>query len=65
MHGILPLSPGGGLLVLQPPNRFSAIFKDLTDRDGQRFGFVVGLPKEEDFWIDPDEVERTLDLFAA
>jgi hypothetical protein len=65
MHGILPLSPGGGLLVLQPPNRFSAIFKDLTDREGQRFGFVVGLQKEEDFWIDPDEAERTLDLFAT
>lgn len=65
MHGILPLSPGGGVLVLQPPTRFSAIYKDLTDRDGQRFGFVVGLPRGDDFWIDPDEVERTLDLFTA
>jgi hypothetical protein len=64
IHGILPLAPGGGLLVLQPPNRFSAIYKDLTDRDGQRFGFVVGLPRGEDFWVDPVEVERTLDLFA-
>jgi hypothetical protein len=65
MHGILPLETGGGLLVLQPPNRFSAIYKDLTDRDQQQFGYVVGLPRGEDFWVDPDEVERTLDLFAA
>ena len=65
MHGILMLEPGGGLLVLQPPNRFSAIYKDLTDRDQQQFGYVVGLARGEDFWVDPDEVERTLDLYRA
>ncbi len=65
MHGILMLETGGGVLVLQPPNRFSAIYKDLTDRDQQQFGFVVGLARGEDFWVDPDEVERTLDLFPS
>ncbi len=65
MHGILVLETGGGLLVLQPPNRFSAIYKDLTDRDQQQFGFVVGLARGDGFWIDPVEVERTLDLFAT
>jgi hypothetical protein len=63
MHGILTLEAGGGLLVLQPPQRFSAIYKDLTDRDGQQFGFVVGHARGGDFWIDPQEVERTLDLY--
>ena len=65
MHGILSLEAGAGLLVLQPPDRFSAIYKDLTDRDQQQFGFVVGLGRGTDFWVDPDEVERTLDLFTA
>ena len=65
IHGILVLETGGGVLVLQPPTRFSAIYKDLTDRDQQQFGFVVGLVRGDDFWIDPVEVERTLDLFAA
>jgi capsular polysaccharide biosynthesis protein len=65
IHGFLVLESGGGVLVLQPPNRFSAINKDLTDRDHQQFGFVVGLPRGDDFWIDPDEVDRTLDLFDA
>jgi hypothetical protein len=65
MHGILALETGGGVLVLEPPQRFSAIYKDLTDRDGQRFGFVVGLARGADFWVDPIEVEKTLDLFAA
>ena len=64
IHGILTLEEGGGLLVLQPPTRFSAIYKDLTDRDRQQFGFVVGHPRGGDFWVDPDEVERTLDLYA-
>jgi hypothetical protein len=65
IHGLLVLETGGGVLVLQPPNRFSAIYKDLTDRDQQQFGFVVGLARGDDFWVDPVEVERTLDLFAA
>jgi hypothetical protein len=63
MHGIVGLLPGGALLALQPPNRFVSMCKHLTDRDGQHFGFVVGIPDGGDFRIDPVEVERTLDLF--
>jgi len=64
IHGILPLSPGAAVLALQPPGRFCGLYKHLTDRDGQRFAFVVGRPEGEDFRVDPDEVERTLDLLA-
>jgi hypothetical protein len=63
IHGVNVLQPGGSLLVLQPPNRFLCFFKYLTDRDCQYFGFVVGTPEGDGFSIDPDEVERTLDLF--
>lgn len=63
IHGVNVLPPGGSLLVLQPPNRFLCFFKYLTDRDHQNFGFVVGTPEGDGFRIDPDEVERTLDLF--
>lgn len=65
IHGVNVLAPGGSLLVLQPPDRFVCFFKYLTDRDQQNFGFVVGTPDGEGFRIDPDEVERTLDLFPA
>ncbi|MHC8354589.1 hypothetical protein ACYZTL_04945 [Pseudomonas sp. LB3P81] len=51
--------------VLQPPDRFVCFFKYLTDRDQQNFGFVVGTPAGSGFTIDPDEVERTLDLFPS
>ena len=63
IHGVLTLPEGGSILTLQPPNRFVSVFKHLADRDGQHFGFVVGLPEGNDFRIDADEVERTLDLF--
>ena len=65
IHGVNVLPPGGSLLVLQPPNRFLCFFKYLTDRDHQNFGFVVGTPEGDGFRIDPDEVERTLDLFPS
>ena len=65
VHGLMVLQPGGSLLTLQPPNRYCSLFKNLTDRDAQKFGIVVGTPVGDDFTIDPDEVERTLDLMEA
>jgi len=58
------LPEGGALLTLQPPSRFVGLYKHLTGRDNQNFGFVVGHPRDDDFWIDPEEVDRTLDLFG-
>jgi hypothetical protein len=65
MHGILALKQGGSILALQPPDRFVSLYKDLTDRDHQQFGFVVGHAEGTGFRIDPVEVERTLDLFPT
>ncbi len=62
MHGIVVLPQGRSLITLQPPNRFVKVYKDLTDRDHQHFGFVVGISEGKGFRIDPLEVERTLDL---
>ncbi|MGV8919498.1 MAG: glycosyltransferase family 61 protein [Pseudomonas sp.] len=65
VHGVNVLPPGSSLLTLQPPNRFICYYKYLTDRDQQNFGFVVGTQEGEGFRIDPEELERTLDLFPA
>ncbi len=65
MHGFVTLAEGGSVLTLQPPNRFVAFYKHPADRNGQSFGFVVGTPEGQGFRIDPDEVERTLDLLPA
>jgi hypothetical protein len=65
IHGILALRPGGSVLTLQPPNRFVRVYKHLTDRDHQHFGFVVGYPTPAGFHVDSSEVERTLDLLPV
>ena len=64
-HALMALPRGASLVTLQPPGRFCGLLKDLTDRDGQHFGFVVGRPAGEDFVVDPSEVERTLDLMPT
>lgn len=64
IHGVLVQPPGGAVLTLQPPNRFVTVIKHVADRDGTSFGFVVGRQLGEDFSVDADEVERTLDLLS-
>ncbi len=59
---ILTLRDGGALVNIQSPFRFNNLYKDYTDALGLRYGFVVGTPKENSFTVDPDDVERTLDL---
>ena len=63
MHGLFLLQPGGAVLTLQPPRRFYNVMKDVVDRDQQHYGFVVGAPHGDDFYVEPDHVLRTLDLF--
>ena len=61
-HAALTAEQGDAFLILQPPTRFMLIFKNLADREGLHFGFVVGTPEGDAFRVDPDEVERTLEL---
>jgi len=65
VHAIMASSSGASLLVLEPPFRFATPLKDVADYIGMRFGFVVGTPVEDDFTIELDEVERTLDLMDS
>jgi len=62
MHGLMVLQPGASVLTLQPPNRFCGVIKITTDMEKQNFAFVVGIPKDDGFYIDMEEVERTIDL---
>ncbi len=62
IHGMLLLPKGGSVLIIQPPDRFGTVIKDLADRDGQHFGFVVGVPSGDGFTSSIEEIERTLDM---
>jgi hypothetical protein len=65
VHGLVVLPPGGALLALQPPFRFSGVFKRMTDPQGQHYAFVVGRAVDDAFVVDTSEVERTLDLLPS
>ena len=54
----------GGVVTIMPPFRFCTVLKDVANREGIKFGFVVGLQQEGELMADPDEVERTIDLMA-
>lgn len=62
VHGLMVMAPGSRALVLQPPTRVVSILKLLTDRQGLEYMTVIGIGDDTSFWIDPDEIERTLDL---
>lgn len=63
-HGLMALEAGSSVLILQPPNRFSAVIKNTTDMENINYSFVVGIQKGENFYIDFEEVERTIDLLS-
>ncbi|CAM2011200.1 glycosyltransferase family 61 protein [Acanthopleuribacter pedis] len=64
VHGVFAMAQGGALLTLQPPNRFNNVLKDLTDALGNRYGFVVGDARGDDFEIDINAMMMTLDLMS-
>ena len=61
-NGMVVLDEGASMLVLQPPSRFCCALKKVTDMEGQNFAFVVGTPTANGFQVNPQEIERTLDL---
>lgn len=65
VHGLMTMPARATLLVIQPPYRVVSTLKATTDRQGQGYAFVVGDGGREDFSVDIDDVERTLDLLPA
>jgi capsular polysaccharide biosynthesis protein len=62
-HGLLGLvAPRGTVVALQVPWRFNNLFKDVADCLGLQYAFVMGVRAPGGFRLDPDELERTLDL---
>jgi capsular polysaccharide biosynthesis protein len=62
VHGLISMPPDAALFVIQPPQRVLSVLKHATDRQGQRFSFVVASGGKDEFSVRLDEVERTLDL---
>jgi hypothetical protein len=62
VHGLVCMPPDATLFVIQPPHRVVSVLKLVTDRQGQSFAFVIASGGTDEFTVEPDEVERTLDL---
>jgi hypothetical protein len=61
-HGFMVLQPGTSVIMLQPPYRFVGAMKVTTDMENINYGFVVGIPKDNGFYINFEEIERTMEL---
>jgi len=64
-HGVFTLRDAGGLLVIQPPNRFFNPHMDWARSLNMRYGIVVGELRESAFYLPVDDLLRTIDLMDA
>ncbi|SDX72356.1 Protein of unknown function [Ruegeria halocynthiae] len=63
-HGLVMMPPHATLFVIQPPSRTVAVLKVVTDRQDQRYAFVVGEGTQHKFRVDWEDIRRTLDLLG-
>jgi hypothetical protein len=62
-HANLAMPANSAVLVIQPPRRFNAFGRPVTDMCGQRYGYIVGDPAgDHSFSVDLGRLRRTIDL---
>jgi hypothetical protein len=64
-HCNFALPKGGGLLTLQPSDRFTGVHRDWSECLGSRFGFVVGPRRASGYYFSSSEILRTTDLMLS
>ena len=64
-HCTFTLAPGCGLLVLEPPDRFTAVHRHWTECRGVKFGFVVGEKTTSGYRFSSSEVLRVADRLLS
>ena len=61
-HCTMTLPEKSGMLILEPPDRFSGVHRAQAGCLGVRFGFVVGTLSDNGYHFPPDDILRTIDL---
>jgi hypothetical protein len=61
-HAAISMQPGSGIVVLEPPERFTICHKGWADCRSIRFGFVVGFARSAGSFFPIADVLRTIDL---
>jgi len=64
-HCAFTVPEHSGLLVLQPPDRFSAVHRGWSECVGVSFGFVVGASSTPGYYFSVSEILRTIDLMLS
>lgn len=64
-HMVLSMAERGALVVLQPPDRFSMVYKECADCMDIRFGFVVGNKAPDGFTVETADLLRLLDRISG
>jgi hypothetical protein len=61
-HCTYTVPENGSLLILQPPNKFSAVHRDWSESLGIKFGFTVGNLADSRYQFSVSDILRTIDL---
>ena len=61
-HVIFSMADDGAFVVLQPPDRFSMVYKEFADCMGMKFAFLVGDTAQGGFSVQLDQLRRIIDL---
>ena len=61
-HCVFACPESSGLIVLQPPDRFSAVHRGWSECLRIAFGFVVGCSGDAGYYFSVSEILRTVDL---
>jgi capsular polysaccharide biosynthesis protein len=64
VHGVLSMAADAALVVIQPPYRFSNIWKDYCDALNIKYAYIVVIGDEDSFFIPFEEIMRTIDLVS-
>jgi hypothetical protein len=64
-HALYTMRHEGGLMVIQPPDRFFNSHRDWAHALNMKYAIVVGELREEGFHVPIDDLLRTLDLLDA
>jgi hypothetical protein len=64
-HFLYSISLDGGILVLQPPERFNMLFRGPVNCLGMKFGFVIGTKATKSSRFSIREILETIDLMMS
>jgi capsular polysaccharide biosynthesis protein len=64
-HALFTLREEGGVLAIQPPDRFFNSHRDWVYALNMHYGIVVGEQRKLGFYLPTDDLLRTIDLMNA